>query len=302
MTRTTAGTLALIIAGTVAAGCSSDSTSPSPAAAAFLDAAFSTTPAAYSSTDNTFAPSADMGEAWRPDRNAHFGDGMMGGGLGPAFFGGIGLGRGFDHGPFGFGFLLSNCTYSSTTGVVSCPDVTRGGLTISRSFTFKDATGTPESTPSASTNAINEHLAVKGTVTRHDGRVTSTVDHSSDRTVTGLAPGATQRTVDGASTGTETSTGTTQDGTQFTATRHVEDNVTGLIIPLQDGVLPVPTAGTIHRLMQATITLNGQAPVTKTREETITFNGSKPATVVITKDGTTKNCTLALPFGRLTCS
>ena len=301
MARTTYQVLAVAVAAITIAACS-DSTSPSAAASAFLDAAYSTTPAGFSSTDNTYSASADMGEPWRPDRNERFGGDMMGGGLGPEFFGGIGLGRGFDRGPFGFGFLLSNCTFASSTGTVTCPDVTRGGLTVSRSFVFKDAAGTVQSAPSSATNSISEHLAVSGTVTRHDGKVTSTVKHTSDRTVTGLVPGSTQRTVDGGSEGTESSSGTTADGTQFTSSRLVADTVKGLMVPLQDGHPTYPTAGTIHRIMQATITLAGKAPVTSSREETVTYNNSNTATVVITKDGKTKNCTLPLPFGKLSCN
>jgi hypothetical protein len=242
-----------------------------------------------------------MDEAWRPDKNARFGGGMMGGGLRPEFFGGIGFARGFDHGPFGFGFFLSNCTFANSTGIVTCAPVTHGGLTISRSFVFKDGSGAAQSAPNASTNEISEHVAVSGTVTRHDGKVTSTVSHTSDRSVSGLLPSSTQRTVNGSSQGTESSTGTTEDGTQFTATRTVSDQVTGLVIPLQEGRPTYPTAGTIHRLMQASITLSGKSPVTSTREETVTFDGSTTAKVVITKDGITKNCTLPLPFGHLSC-
>ena len=227
---------------------------------------------------------------------------MMAGGLGPEFLGGVGMGHGFDHGPFGFGFFLANCTFSSTTGVVTCADVTRGGLTISRSFSFKDASGTAQPLPNANTNEINTHLAVSGTVTRHDGNVTSTVRDTSSRTVTGLAAGSTQRTVNGAAKGTESSTGKTEDGVSFTSTRLVADTTKGLVIPLVDGHPTYPTAGTIHRVMQATITLDGQAPVTKSREETVTYDGSSTAKVVITKNGTTKNCTLPLPFGKLVCS
>ncbi|HKW47347.1 MAG TPA: hypothetical protein VJN70_07875, partial [Gemmatimonadaceae bacterium] len=63
-----------------------------------------------------------------------------------------------------------------------------------------------------------------------------------------------------------------------------------------------PTAGTIMRIMQATLTLGTNAPVTKSRTETITYDGSDTAKVVITKDGTTKNCKMPLPFGKLICS
>src|SRR4051812_24275954 len=79
----------------VAAACS-ESTSPTSGSSA-LAAAFLSTPAGFSSTDNTFASSADAGEAWMPDRNAREDEGaMMGGGLGPEFFGGAVFGRGWD--------------------------------------------------------------------------------------------------------------------------------------------------------------------------------------------------------------
>jgi hypothetical protein len=53
--------------------------------------------------------------------------------------------------------------------------------------------------------------------------------------------------------------------------------------------------------MTATITVSGKSPASASRREVITFDGSTTAKVVITKNGTTKNCTMPLPFGRLDC-
>jgi hypothetical protein len=80
------------------------------------------------------------------------------------------------------------------------------------------------------------------------------------------------------------------------------DTITGLVIPIQDGRPTFPTAGTIVRSMQATVTLDGQTPSTSSRREVITYDGSATAQVVITHDGVTKNCTKPLPHGRLTCA
>jgi hypothetical protein len=44
------------------------------------------------------------------------------------------------------------------------------------------------------------------------------------------------------------------------------------------------------------------ATTTSHRREVITYDGSATAKMVITQDGTTKTCTLPLPFGRPTCS
>jgi hypothetical protein len=225
----------------------------------------------------------------------------MGGGLRPDFFGGIGIGRDWRDGPFGFALFADNCTFSTTTGRLTCPTVTRGGLTIDRSFAFMDASGTVQSAPSKTTNSINEQVTVSGTVTRHDGNVTSTVQLSSTRTVSGLAPGSAQRTVDGAALGTEQTHGTGPQGS-FTASRMVADTTKGLVIPLQDGRATFPTAGRVVRVIQVTMTPAGKSAISSTRSEVITYNGSSTATVVITKDGTTKTCTMPLPRGKLVCS
>jgi hypothetical protein len=150
------------------------------------------------------------------------------------------------------------------------------------------------------TNTVNVKTTVAGTRTHHS-TATSTVSSSSDFTVSGLATASTHRTVDGKSAGTESTTGT-RDNVAFTAQRTAGDTISGVVIPLQDGRPTYPTAGTIIRSMQATVTLAGSSPSTSSRREVITFDGSANAAVVITQDGVTKNCTKPLPHGHLTCS
>jgi len=147
---------------------------------------------------------------------------------------------------------------------------------------------------------VNVKNSVTGTVTHHS-TATSTVNSSSDFTVTGLAPGSTQRTVDGTASGSETTTGT-RDGVAFTVARTADDKTVGLVIPIQNGRPTYPTAGTVTRSMSATVTKDGSAPSTSSRSEVITYDGSATANVVITQDGVTKNCTKPLPHGHLTCA
>ena len=285
----------------VTATACSDSTAPSTTSP-LLAAAFLSTPAGFSSTDNSFSASGDMGEPWMPDRGAHMlGAEFMGGGLRPDFFGGIGMGRDWREGPFGFAEFFSNCTFSSTTGRVTCPTVTHGGLSIARSFAFTDAAGAAQSGPSSTTDSIDEQVQVSGTATRHDGAVTSTVQLASDRSVSGLGAGSTQRTVNGSSLGKEQTQGTGPQGA-FTASRTIADTTTGLVIPLQNGHSTYPTAGRVARWIEATVTPSGKSPVSSTRSEVITYDGSANAKVVITRDGTSKTCTMPLPRGRLACN
>lgn len=283
-----------------------DTASPSNSVLSLSDALV-TLPAGFTSTNNTFAPTDGTEGAFMPPRGNQGprGEGMMGGGLGPDFNGGIGFGRGFGEGPFGHrgpfgrGDEASDCSFSSATGRVTCTKTTDRGLTIVSSTSYTKADGTVQSAPDSMTNTVNAKIQATGTVTRRDSAV-SVVNNSSERTITGLAIGSTQRTVNGMSRGEESTTGTNADG-PFTATRLVGDTTSGLTIPVVSSKPTYPTAGTVIRSMKATVTIQGQSPTTKSRREVITYDGSATATIVITQDGTTKTCSLPLPRGMPTC-
>jgi hypothetical protein len=294
-----------------------DTTSPTSEEALALSQAFATLPAGFTFTTNSFAANDNVGDAFLPRMNGEGrgpggghhgggggldkidGHGMMGG-LGPDFFGGIGFGRGFGHGPFGGIELRGTCAFNSGTGRVECTDA-RGGLTIVASASYKTASGTVQQAPDSTTDAVNIQTSVAGTVTRRDSAV-STINHTSNRTVTGLSSSATQRTVNGAARGEESTSGKTDSGVVFTASRLVGDTTTGLVIPIVSGKPTYPTAGKVVRQMKATVTLAGASPATRERREVITYDGSDTATLVITNDGTTKTCKLPLPRGVPSCS
>lgn len=282
-------------------------------------AAFESVPAGFSSTNSTFAAGGDLDDAFQPhrgdgsfddhggreERGEHRGPGrgdgfgfLMGGGLGPEFFGAIGFGPGLGRGPFRPDSVGNSCVFASSTGIVTCGPVTKRGLTVLVTASIKKADGTAQAKIDSLTNSVVAHSEVSGTITHRDS-ATSTINHKSDRTVTGLAVGSTQRTVDGTSIGTETTTGVTDAGA-FTAIRTVNDTTAGIIIPIADGRPTYPTAGRVSRNMGVAIAIDG-ATTTHTRKEVVTYDGSATATVAITQDGTTKNCTMALPKGRLVC-
>ncbi len=302
----------LVAVATVLTGVACNNASE-PTQTADLTNAFATTPVGFDATSNSFSATSGVASGpWQP--RAHegaLGFGLMGGGLGPDFAGGIGFGRGRGGGPGGFGHgpfhpfsergLTCTGTYSTAIGRLVCDTETHDGLTINRSISYKNAAGaTQQAYDSAMTNTINVQVSVAGTVTRRDD-ATAKVSHASEQTVSGLAPGSTQRTVNGASKGQEDVTGTSDQGA-YTATRVVGDTTRGLVIPITDGRPTYPTAGTVIREMNVTVTVTGQAATTHSRREVITYNGTDTATIVITQDGTTKTCTLALPRGRPSCS
>jgi len=266
-----------------------------------LTDAFSTVPTGFDAANSSFGGTAASGAGmWIPQRGRgpEHGMGMMGGGLGAEFFGGgPGFGGpGHGHGPFGDPGASGNCAYAS--GVVTCSD-TRGGLTITKLIEYKTAAGVAQGAQDETTNSMHVRTEVTGSVTRHDS-ATSVVQHSSDRTVTGLATGATARTVNGWSKGNESTTGTVSAGA-FSATRTVSDTTTGIVIPVSTTGPTYPTAGSVVRNFMATRTIAGTTTTT-TRRESISYDGSATAKITITQDGATKNCTMPLPRGQLTCS
>jgi hypothetical protein len=225
----------------------------------------------------------------------------MGGGLGGLFIG-DGFGLGFGRGR-GDGDLIGICTFDASSGRINCDPVTNRGLTVTRSAAYKDVNGNAQTAfDTATTNSINIQVSITGTRIRRDND-TSVVNELSDRTIAGLVASSTQRTIDGASKANETTTGSDSAG-HFIAIRVAGDTTTGVIIPKPSGVSgkPYPTAGTVTRSMSVTVTYDGQSPETRSRREVITYDGSTTAKIVITQDGTTKNCTLPLPRGRISCS
>jgi len=282
----------------LAAACAETSTGSQTAAD--LSAAFNSTPLGFSNVNSSFNSSSDS-TGYRPGGDGHGGRGehgpgggaCMGGGLGGDFLGGIVGGRPFDV------HLSGNCSFAAGTGLVTCTSTTRDGLSVFKTYSFKTAGGTAQQALDSLTNTVVAHVQVSGTATRRDS-VTAVVSHTSDLTVTGLARGSTQRTVNGTSAGTENLTGTSDRGA-FTATRVVGDTTTNLVVPVGTGQPTYPTSGTVIRSMRATVTFAGQSPESRSRREVITYNGTSTASITITENGTAKTCTLPLPHGRPNC-
>lgn len=287
-----------------AAACSLDN---SNAPNAFMsDLAFSTAPAGFDLVSSSYAPSDSSGMPWGGPGRAHGGGpgmgGFMGGGLGDAFSGGMAPGRGPHGGPFGIR-IDASCVFSAGTGDLTCGPTVKNSLTVMAIYTIKNAAGTAQSAiDSLTTNSVRVRTTVTGTATRsREGSVNATVSNSGDRTVTGLAPNSPQRTVSGTSQGTETATGTNRDGKTFSSVRTASDTTTGLVIPVSATTPTYPTAGTVIRRMKVIMTIDGTSS-TKERREVLTYDGTTTAKLQITEGGTTKNCTVALPRGRPSCS
>jgi hypothetical protein len=295
----------------VAAACNGNDTSaPASQLALTMASAFSTVPAGYSNLNSSYV--GDLGGSFSPEfgmmsRDGHGGmrgPGFGGPGFGLGFMGG-GLFGGFFGDDFGRGFapVDTSCHFASTTGLITCGPTTRNGLTVTRVLQFQTTSGQSQSAfDTATTNTVTTKVTVTGTATHRDNDQ-STINSTSNQTVTGLAKGSTARTVNSTSAGSETTTGSSMQGA-FTAKRVTGDTVKGIVIPVSTTTnkFPYPTAGSVTRSMSATVQITGQSATSSSRREVITYDGSATAKVVITQNGVTQNCTLPLPHGRLTCS
>ena len=324
----------LAIAATLAVSACSDVVSDS-ANTIELSPAFQTIPVGFSANSNSFAETGDVGlpffpesmmggvafhgdnrgpgsgdDGKREDHHDGFGRGglrgfLMGGGLGPDFIGAIAFGKGRGRGPFGIFNLPDGCTFSESTGRVTCPPRERHGLTVNVSFAFKDAAGNAQPKfDTVTTDLVNVKTDVAGTKTHDDEEdddfVTSTLSHKSDRTVSGLAKGSTERKIEGIAEAHENTTGS-REGIDFTAEREAFDTTSNLVIPIVENRPTLPKSGTVIRRMKVTITKEGHEPRSKFRREEITFDGTNVVKVKITQDDVTKNCTFTLPEKKLAC-
>ncbi|HYW32894.1 MAG TPA: hypothetical protein VE869_15445 [Gemmatimonas sp.] len=275
---------------------------------ALTASAFSSAPLAFSEVASSYAGDgllAFAGERGgrgpgRDGRDGGPGLGFMGGGLGDAFAGGPGAGRGHERGPFRSGIDIGNCTFN--TPDVTCAPMNRNGIVVTRTYTFKTEAGAAQARPDSTTDFERSRIETIGEMTslRRDS-ITVKVSHKSDRTVTGIDYNSPQRTVNGTTSGIETTTGVNRDGVSFKSVRETSDQTDGVVIPANVPGKTYPTAGTVRRTMKLTLTLAGGAPVVTQRSEVVTYTGDTSAAVVITVNGTTKTCSLPLPRGRLSC-
>jgi hypothetical protein len=319
----------------VAVACNDGNTQPTTVETSLVAAAFRSAAPGYDSLSSSFNANGNTGVFGPRDRNSSRGERgdslgrseMMGGGFRDEFNGNIGFGGGLGRGPFGEHFSTSTCTaYDAATGVVTCTPLVRDSLTISRTFKFSTAAGVAQSArDTTTTDKIETTRTVTGTTTFTPGRregfghgfgpprlgttdstrvdittARTTISSSSSRVVIGLAKTSTQRTINGKSAGRESTEGTSTSGA-FTSLRVMGDTTTGVIIPVVASGYSYPTAGTVIRAMSVTVTYASGTPVTSSRREVITYDGTATAKISITKDGTTKACTLALPRGRPVC-
>lgn len=190
----------------------------------------------------------------------------------------------------------ADCSYAD--GRYTCAPVTRDGVTITRSFAFYAADGSPQRQydPLTTASALNE-MTTRGRIERAGSTVE--VDRRSIHRATGLAGTETRRVVDGTGGGTMRVT-TGEQGATRTLTTTQADTTRALVlaVPARAGdpaatTPSYPLGGsvtTVTRVDDAS-TARGDAAARELRT-TVRYDGTSVARVEITRLGVTQACTL----------
>lgn len=197
----------------------------------------------------------------------------------------------------------SPCVYDAATGQFVCPEVSRGGVTLTRRYSFRDAAGNPQSRFDAvTTESITTETTARGTATRPDGG-TSTIDRSGVMVTSGLAGAETSRKLNGTEGGTVKSEFTGRDGAKVSVDAAITDSTVNLVIPVprERNTPHWPLSGSRIHHTRTTTTVGGTSHTFSVRRKE-TFDGTSVVKVEITTADGTRNCTVDLAAKTTTCT
>ncbi len=193
---------------------------------------------------------------------------------------------GFIQGSIGAGneFRVTACTFSEASSRFECPSETLGGFTLTRSYSFTDASGMALTSFDPDLVAgfnVNARLAGAASL----GNWSGTLDWQRDFSVTGISPTSTSWTWNGTGTATITSSRNTVSGDTRTYNLDITTQVSDLVVPYPLSEGAYPTSGTITKNVSVTYLGGNFDGQTTTRTVTTTFNGTQTARLTI---GTTE--------------
>jgi hypothetical protein len=196
----------------------------------------------------------------------------------------------------GFWSFSERCPFDATSGRFQCPVVTRGPLTIARSFGLVDEAGAAQSAFDPQlTAAANFQSLITGQVNRPHW--SADVQRERDVTVSGLVGQESTREWDGLGA---SAIDAQFDNGEVSRTFQAQSSVTvsDVIVQLPRSQNPWPLSGTITHSVSATRTREGANQVSHSfsRTATVTFNGTQFVTLQVG----TRVFTLDLATGEVT--
>lgn len=200
------------------------------------------------------------------------------------------------------------CSFVAASGRFECTPQVHNGITVVRSYALYDEAGNVFNVRTPAVYSMNTRLDVSGTTAHPDGE--TTIQRSSDMTVTGLTQASPTRTFNGVETGTMSSVRPAPQGGTITMRHEFEAATTDVVISADRVRYPYPLSGTVSNSSTMFMVLPGGLESEMTSSEVLTFNGTNLVSMVITRFGETRNCMVDLrprgpgdfPGSRMICS
>lgn len=177
-------------------------------------------------------------------------------------------------------FHPENCVFNAGTGRVTCPTISHGDVTITRSYMFWDAANAVQQAYDAATTAkANVQTSISGA--RSLPNWTATIDRSRDMTATGLAGAETQRTWNGTGSSHVTRSKHTESGPQRSYDMACTLSVVNVVVPVPHGEDSWPLSGTTTRVCTVSFVGGPRDGQTISRTAVVTFNGTQTVTLTV---------------------
>jgi len=178
------------------------------------------------------------------------------------------------------GAWRNDCTFSANTGRFACPDHTRGGITLARSFALLDAQGQPQSAFNAVTTAsANFVTTISGAVAREN--FSATFSRQRNITVSGLAGNESTHIINGTGATSNTGSRHSDDGPERSYSMTETTSIVNVVVPFPQASGVWPLSGSITR--QISLSRNGEQgnPRARSHTATVTFNGTQFVPIVV---------------------
>jgi len=178
------------------------------------------------------------------------------------------------------GAWRNDCTFSANTGRFVCPDYTRSGISLARSFALLDAQGMPQSAFNATTTAsANFVTTIAGAIAREN--FSATISRQRNITVSGLAGNESTHIVNGTGATSNTRSRHSDDGPERSYSMTETTGIVNVVVPFPHTSGAWPLSGSITR--QISLSRDGEqgSPRARSRTATVTFNGTQLVPLVV---------------------
>lgn len=178
------------------------------------------------------------------------------------------------------GAWRNDCVFNVSTQRFACPDHSRNGMTISRSFQLLNAAGEPQSAHDPVTTAsANFVTTIAGSLVREN--FSATFSRQRNITVSGLEGNETTHILNGTGATSSTRSRHSDDGPERAYSMSATTSIVNVVVPFPHAPEAWPLSGSIIRQISVSRDGDGFQARTRSRTVTVTFNGTQFVPLVV---------------------